>query len=186
MYSPKTQTGSTVADLTNDSPLAGRINGAAVNVAREYGIDSDDVRSEITLAILEAYADDPDFLADNTIAYVVSRGVWRARDALKREYNLYYNRTVDGDAPAGDDGDATILELQTDGDWSEVEFSLAVETALESLDPEDAQIARMYAGGWTASAIADEVGIGRRTVYYRLNHAVKDALEAEGFAQSAA
>jgi DNA-directed RNA polymerase specialized sigma24 family protein len=173
----------TPQDLTNGSALSRRIDGAAGNVSRQYGADFDDVHSEIVLGILETYAEDPSFLEDNTDAYVVTCGVWSARDHLRRECNLYYNRTVDGDAPARDgDGDALLDLVPAEGDWSEVEFGLAVETALEELDAEDARIARMYAGGWNAQEIADEVGIGRRTVYYRLNHGIRDALEAQVYA----
>lgn len=180
MNSPKTQTGNAIADLANSSPLADRIAGAAYNVAREYGKDFDDVRSEITLAILEEYASDPTFL-DQSVAYIVNLGAWRARDTLKRECVQFVNRTVDGDAPVAPGGGDTLLELQADGDWAQVEFSFAVEQALQSLDAENAQIARMYAGGWNAQEIADALEIGRRTVYYRLNHAVHDALAAQGF-----
>lgn len=176
MNSPKTP-----QDLTGDTPLADRIRGAAHNIAFEYGADPDDVESEITLAILETYADDPEFL-NNTEAYIVNRGAWRARDVLKRECNLYVNRTVDGDASTADDG-ATLLELLPGETWAEVEFGFAVEQAMEALDDRDAQIARMYAGGWNASEIGDAVGCARRTVYYRLNHSVRDALEAQGLAQ---
>jgi len=178
MNSPKT-----LADLSNDSALADRIRGAAYNVAREYGADPDDVESEIVLAILEQYADDPEFL-EQADAYIVNFGAWRARDVLKRECNLYVNRTVDGDAPTADDG-ATLLELLSSSDWAEVEFGFAVEQAMETLDDRDAQIARMYAGGWSAEEIGEKVDCARRTVYYRLNHSVRDALEAQGFAQIA-
>jgi len=186
MTSPKTQTGSTVADLTNDSPLADRIRATAHKLAYRYGAHADDVQSEITLAILERYYEDPDFLTDNTIAYVVSHGAWYARDVLKRECVQVVNRTVDGDAEVGDDGAATLLELLPGAVWDEIEFGLSVELAMDELDAENAQIARMYAAGWNADEIADELEIGRRTVYYRLNHPVRDALEAQGFAQSAA
>jgi len=179
MNSPKTP-----QDLTGDTPLADRIRGAAYNVAREYGADPDDVESEIVLAILEQYAEDSEFL-DQTDAYIVNLGAWRARDVLKRECSLYYNRTIDGDAPAADDG-ATLLELLPgDASWAEVEFGFAVERALENLDAQDEQIARMYSGGWNASEIADEVGCARRTVYYRMQNSIRYALEAQGFAQVA-
>ena len=186
MTSPKTQTGSTVADLTNDSPLADRIRATAHKLAYRYGAHADDVQSEITLAILERYYEDPDFLTDNTIAYVVSHGAWRARDVLKRECTLFVNRTIDGDAEIGDDGAATLLELLPGEGWDEVEFGLSVELAMDELGAENAQIARMYAAGYSSSEISSEVGVARRTVYYRLNHPVRDALEAQGFAQSAA
>lgn len=181
MTSPKTHT---TADLSNDSPLADRIAATAHKLAYRYGADADDVQSEITLAILERYADGPEFL-DNATAYVVSYGAWRARDALKRECRLD-NRTVAGDAPATDDGDATILELQADDRWQQVEFGFAVEQALETLDKRDRQIARMYAAGYSAEEIGDSVGCARRTVYYHLNGDIAAALEAQGLAQFAA
>lgn len=180
MNSPKTRT---PQDLVNNSPLARRINGAAYKIARQYGADYDDARSEITLAILERYAQEPGFLEDNAIAYITTHGVWRARDALRRECVQFVNCTVDGDAPVGDDGDATVLEL-TSGDWSwsDAEREFAVARALDVLDEEDRRIARMYAMGYTSTEISNKVGIARRTVYYRLNNPIRDALAEQVYA----
>jgi len=169
-------TARTTRDLSNDSALARAITGASYKLARQYGADVDDVQSEVTLAILERYAREPEFL-EQSDSYVVSYGAWRARDVLKRECALYVNRTVEGDAPATDDGDATVLELQADDVWADVEFSFAVEQALAGLSEDDATIARLYAGGWNAQEIADEVGCSRRTVYNHLDGSIKDALE---------
>lgn len=174
-----------LADLTNESPLARRIRGTAHKIAYQYGADADDVTSEITLAILARYADDPAFL-DQTDAYIVSHGAWAARDEMKRECAQYVNRTVDGDAPVGEGGEA-LLELIPDANaWQQLEFGLAVDQALAELDARDEQIARMCAAGWNAAEIGEQVGCARRTVYYRLNHAVRYAFEAQGFAQTAA
>jgi len=197
MTSPKTQTGSTVADLTNDSPLADRIRATAHKLAYRYGAHADDVQSEITLAVLERYYEDPDFLTDNTIAYVVSHGAWYARDVLKRECVQVVNRTVDGDARVPQRGrnnscqDRVFDLITADQAFErecekEVERRLLVEDALNHLDRRDRRIAQLYAHGWTPRDMADELDTPWRTIYYRLNHPIKRAFEAAALAQSAA
>jgi len=177
MNSPRTP-----QNLSDDSPLAKRIVGAAHKIAWGYGIEPEDVQSEITLAILERYAEEPEFL-EQTDAYIVNHGAWRARNELNRQFRSYYNRTVDGDAPATEDGDAPATEdgdalldlLPASGSWEDVELSFEVRDALSSLAERDQQICAMFGGGWTASEIADETDCSRRTIYYRINNPIREA-----------
>jgi len=158
--------------------LQDRIRGAAFNVAREYGADAEDVASMITLAILEKHVEDPAFL-EQSDAYCVNLGAWRARDKLRKACSRE-NREIPGDEPLADDG-ATLLDLQpADWTWREAELQLVVRRALADLSERDREIAARYAGGWSADEIADELDCSRRTVYYRLQTHVRDALVAGG------
>jgi len=120
---------------------------------------------------------------EQTDAYIVNHGAWRARNELNRQFRSYYNRTVDGDAPATEDGEPLLALLPATGSWEDVEFSFDIREALSSLDDRDQTICAMIGGGWNASEIANEVDCSRRTVYYRLNnpirHTVASCLAAE-------
>ena len=171
--------GSTLSNLTDASTLARTITGAAYNLSFEYGADVEDIRSEIVLAILERYTEDPEFLAQAD-SYIVRFGAWRARNELNRECRSFYNQ-IEEDDPVFEDG-TTVLEMVPDSrSWEDVEFSFELRLALETLAERDQQICKMVGGGWNADEIAREVECGRRTVYYRLQNPIRTAVAAQIF-----
>jgi len=156
--------------------LTPRIRGAAHNVARQYGADPDDVEQEIVLAILERYAENPDFL-NQTPAYVVNHGAWRARDALRREA-VQSSRCLE-DAPVGDDPDGpTLLDLAAaTNPWPEVELRVAVEQVLaRALDRQSRRIALSLAMKCEIREIAEALRVAPNTVRNRINGPIAQAL----------
>jgi DNA-directed RNA polymerase specialized sigma24 family protein len=154
--------------------LEDRIKGAACNVAQSWGADADDVEQEMVLAILERYEEEPEFL-QQTDAYVVNYGAWKARDVLKHEA-CQFNREVE-DSPVEDDDGITLLDLADQQDpWAEISVSLAVREAIENLDDTNRQIALGLAAGYAVPEIADEIGMTRQAVYYHMRNHISDTL----------
>jgi len=157
----------TAADTPNPlESLTPRIRGAAHSIARQYNTDPNDVEQEMILAILERYAAEPEFL-DQTAAYVVNFGAWRARNALKREA-VQDSRCLE-DTPLSDDPDApTILDfVATTNPWPQVDLRLCIEQAMAGLDETNQQIASGLAAGYTPREIGPAIGVSYRTVYNR-------------------
>jgi DNA-directed RNA polymerase specialized sigma24 family protein len=165
-------------DTNPIAPLTPRIRGAAHNVARRYGADPDDVEQDLALAILEAYAADPDFLAqapEAVVNYAANRAGWQHRKAA-----LHAARTGLEDRPIGHDPAApTLIEAFAGTDpWPGVERCLDVEEALANLDARDRRIAAGLAQGFSAREIAPLVGCSFRTVYNRMGGPIAAALAA--------
>ena len=160
--------------------LLPRIKGAAHNIARQHNADPDDVEQEIVLAILERYAQEPTFL-DQTPAYIVNHGVWRARDVLRRQATMHTNRELptselfDTDEGAEGDKAPTFAE----DPWQEVALSLAIEEALGELSEENQRIARGLAAGYSAREIGPAIGLHWRTVYNRMSGPIATALQSQ-------
>jgi len=155
-------------------PLMARIHGAAHNVAFQYHADPDDVKQGIVLAILERYAGEPEFLQQSN-AYIVNFGAWRARDTLGRQMRQH-NREIE-DEPL-DDGNATVLEMVEVDGWPEVEMGMAVQQALAGMDEQDRQICHGLAAGYSTREIAPVVGSCLKTVYNRMHGPIAEALGA--------
>lgn len=146
--------------------LAHRIRGAACNVARSYQYDAvEDIEQEITLAIMERYVDDPDWI-DNGPAYVVNYGAWRAQNWLRHQ--LWGGIVEDEVLESGE----TLLEQAPAPSENPIQ-TIWITTALDSLDEQTRQIANAFAAGYTVREIAQRIGVSRQTVCNRkLNIAV--------------
>jgi DNA-binding NarL/FixJ family response regulator len=150
-------------EITDLSP---RIKGAAHNIARQRGDNPDDVEQDIILAILERYTQEPEFL-DNTAAYIVQYGAWRASGYVKMS-----DRIEDHDVYA-DVGPA----VTTANPWEQVSLKLAIEQAMAGLSERDQQIAAALSAGYKPHEIGTDLGISRRTVYYQMRQ-IAEALSA--------
>jgi DNA-directed RNA polymerase specialized sigma24 family protein len=146
--------------------LQRRIRGAAHCLAWSCGADPQDVESEIVLAILARYAKEPAFL-DQRDTYVVGFGVWRARDALRRERARYYGFTVE-DEPGGDPGGPSLLDALGTDPWEAVDRRIDLKAALDGLTEENRAIANALAAGFVPREIGPALGLSRRTVYNRI------------------
>ena len=176
MTQPQSPSPSSPKPLQNlPADLMARIRGAAHNIAFQYHADPDDVEQDIVLAILERYAGEPGFL-QQTDAYIVNFGAWRARDMLGRQ-TRQHNREIE-DEPLGDDDGATVLEMVEVDSWPEVEMGMAIRQALAGMDEQDRQICNGLAGGYSTREIAPAVGVCLKTVYNRMNGPIAEALEA--------
>ena len=160
---------------TSSNPLENllpRIKGAAHNIARQYNADPDDIEQEIVLAILERYAEAPDFL-DHTPAYIVNHGAWRARDVLRRQLAHH-------ELPAADlreeDAEPDKAALFADDPWPAVSLGLAIEHALAPLSEQNRRIAHGLAAGYNPRQIGPKVGLSFRTVYTRIQGPLREAL----------
>lgn len=169
--------------LSEDGPLAQRIRGAAYNVARRNDADPDDVEQEIYLAILERFEADPEFL-DETDAYIVNHGAWKATDVL-RGRRLRTERDT-ATCYAGDGNDLRNDALTTDP-WSDVnarlstpDLAMLVSQVLAGLEDEtDQAIAKALMEGHKPAKIARQVGCSRRNVYYRMEVVKGEFLRAD-------
>jgi len=157
--------------------LQKRIKGAAYNVARQYNADPDDVEQDIILAILERYVGEPEFL-NQTDAYIVNHGAWRARDTLHRQL-VQANRCQE-DVPLDNDdpNSSTLLDTIPSTPWPEIELGMDIESALAPLNRQNQNIARMLATGHNATEISAKVGISYKTVYNRMRGPIATALSA--------
>lgn len=151
------------------SKIAPRIKGAAYNIARRYDrLDQvDDIAQEITLAILEHYVEDSNFLSQSD-SWIVNWGAtaarWSILTALGRE------KTDD------DEGDGLLERIPAEDAYEDATLALAVEQALAGLDAQDRQIAQMLTVGKTPRDIGPVVGLSWRTVYNRMNGPIAQAL----------
>jgi RNA polymerase sigma factor (sigma-70 family) len=164
--------------LAGRNSLTQRIQGAAFKIARQYNADPQDVAQDITQAILTRYKTEPTFL-DQTDAYIVNHGAWRARDTLKRQFTLWHNRETSGDAYiSGGDDDATLFDLiAADDPWQATELQIALARALEMLDDDDRAICLGLAEGYKPRELAEQTGIPQATIYYRMKNQIARTLK---------
>ena len=175
--------------LCDSSPLALKLRGAAHNLAFELGTEPDDMEQEIVLAILERFASDSTFL-DNTDAYIVSHGVWKARDAVR----MARRRTHADQAWTYDDEDDADRNIGLAVDpWAEIDHDLSLPPAyisnprkfvadvITGLEESDRQIAQQTMGGLSPRQIAPSVDLHWRTVYNRLHGPIAHAFIEAGY-----
>jgi DNA-directed RNA polymerase specialized sigma24 family protein len=150
-----------VEQRLSEAGLSERIAGAAYNVARQYGVDPSDVEQEIVLAVLEQYTKDPGFL-DQTDAYVVSKGVWMARNTLKRQAVQMWNHEVeDTETEEG----TPLLDLTGEYDpWETESLELALANAYDELGDADKGILTGMYEGLNRREIGQAVGLSHTTV----------------------
>lgn len=149
--------------------LAGRIRGAAFNVAAQWNVEPEDVEQEIILAILEEYASDPAFL-DQADAFIVNRGAWAARDHLRRMAAQEWNHEVEDAIPD------LVGEANPDP-WATVDLEAALASAYDELNATDQGILFGVYQGMTRREIGKAVGLSHTSVN---NHvpAIAEAIRA--------
>jgi DNA-directed RNA polymerase specialized sigma24 family protein len=154
--------------------LLDRIKSAAYNVAMQWNADPEDVVQEIVLAILEEYTKDPDFL-NQTDAYIVNKGAWMARNALKRMAVQEWNHEVeDVETETG----TPLLDLVGEyNPWAAVDLGLALNTAYDELGEVDRGIVAGMYEGLNRREIGQKVGLSHTAVN---NHipAIAEAIRA--------
>jgi DNA-binding NarL/FixJ family response regulator len=151
----------TADERLSSESLNNRIKGAAYNVAMQWNVEPDDVEQEIILAILEEYANDPDFL-NQTDAYIVNRGAWMARNALKRMAVQEWNHEVDD---AETEAGTPLLDLVGEyNPWTTVDLEAALANAYDELSATDQGILSGMYAGLNRREIGQQVGLSHTSV----------------------
>lgn len=164
----------TADERLSSESLNNRIKGAAFNVAAQWNTDPEDVEQEIVLAILEEYANDPNFL-NQTDAYIVNRGAWAARDHLRRMAAQEWNHEVDNEET---DTGTPLLDLAGEiNPWATVDLEAALASAYDELNATDQGILFGVYQGMTRREIGKAVGLSHTSVN---NHvpAIAEAIRA--------
>lgn len=151
----------TADERLSSESLNNRIKGAAFNVAAQWNTDPEDVEQEIVLAILEEYANDPNFL-NQTDAYIVNRGAWAARDHLRRMAAQEWNHEVEDAIPD------LVGEANPDP-WATVDLGLAIGAAYDELGPVDREILVCVYRGLSRREIGQAVGMSHAGVNWRVS-----------------
>lgn len=142
--------------------LKHRITGASYNVAYRFSGDQEDVEQDMILAILARYADEPSFL-NQTDAYIVNYGAWKATDALRRNLRL---TNLDTDY---EDETGWMSEDLQDDPWDFIDFQGEVGAVVDSLPHQDQMICHGLAAGFKPRDMAADVGLSYRKIYNRIN-----------------
>lgn len=173
--------------LAEGGQLARTIRGAAHNVAFRNGADPDDVEQDMCLAILERFAEEPEFL-DQKNAYIVNYGAWKASDALKLERRHNGRNTATYTEERDEDRNSAL----SSNPWMAVDERLTagadvttlVRQVLAELDPTDRAIAEALMQGRKPSRIGPDVGCCKRSVYNKMV-VIRGELERAGVTRAA-
>lgn len=150
----------TIADKLET--LTPRINAAAARLACQYSHDRDDIVQTMTLAIIEAAQAKPDLL-NQTDAYIVNLGAWRARDMIRRE--TCQARYAGADVPETDTGEWALPAHVNP--WPDVERRLTLAAIAARLDDDLQAVYDCLGAGLGIGETALHLGIHRSTVNAR-------------------
>jgi len=130
--------------------------------------DIDDIIQEANDAIITKATTDPDFL-NQTDSYIVNMGIWRARDAARRE-RRHTNRTCDPPPPTDGDADDDLLDRFSES-GSDLDLRITIQQTLAGLNETTRRVAIMLAQGYRKVEIAQALGMSPQSVGYHTGRA---------------
>jgi len=137
----------------------------AAKLANRYGIDTDDVASEITLTALDSQTR-YGFIHINTVAQRVKNALY---DTYAYGVNRYFAADyaeIEADEET-EDGGSVLDMLETPDTCRAVDVKLLVESVLRTLKPRDRAIVAGMLAGLDVKEIAAHMGAHIDTIYKR-------------------
>lgn len=156
-------------ETTFGAEIGGKLYGAAVRLSCQYGIDLDDVASEITVAAFQIQA---------SYGFVhVNTAVNRSKNALFStnygDVNRYYDAkgvtVMSLDVETEDGGTlADTLAVTSPDAFEGIDVALVVERVVKGLSDRDQAIARAWLQEIDPKEVARQMGCHFTTIYNRI------------------
>lgn len=140
-----------------------KLYAVAIKLAGRYGIDTDDVASEITLTALDSQTR-YGFVHINTVAQRVKNALY---DTYAYGVNRYYRESyaeTSADAET-EDGGSLLDMLEAPDTYREVDVRMVVEQVVSTLNEMDQQIVAGLFAGLDPKEIAAQLGCHWDSVY---------------------